>query len=145
MDNISNTVDRSEKYDCLSVANDGTGFVSLDVDTDDVVDGSKWAVSTANTNRIVYGDANLDLICDINDIFVALNTANWQQAPTGNAWAVADINNDGITDINDIFVMLNTANWQDQVVPPTGAGVPEPATMTLLALGGLALIRRRRR
>ena len=90
------------------------------------------------------GDVDRNDYTDFSDILVQLNTANWLLAPAtpGAGWSVGDVNNDNITDFSDILICLNTANWL-QGTPPTG--VPEPATMSLLALGALALLKRRRR
>jgi hypothetical protein len=53
-----------------------------------------------------------------------------------------DLNKDGLVNTIDFSVLL--ANWTGS--PSSGAGgmVPEPVTVSLLALGGLALLRRRR-
>jgi hypothetical protein len=53
-------------------------------------------------------------------------------------WADGDFDEDGDVDLDDLSALA--ANWQYGV---TGA-VPEPATMTLLAIGSLALLRRRK-
>ncbi len=50
-----------------------------------------------------------------------------------------DVDSDGDVDIFDFMDIQANWGWSD------GGGVPEPATMSLLALGGLALIRRRKR
>jgi len=56
---------------------------------------------------------------------------------------LADVNNDGIVDILDLNFVLST--WNNTTRPPssTGTSIPEPATLSLLALGGLAMLRRR--
>ena len=57
-------------------------------------------------------------------------------------WADADINNDGFVGIADLNIVLG--NW-NQGIPPAGGNVsiPEPASMAMLGLGGVALLRRR--
>jgi len=53
-----------------------------------------------------------------------------------------DINGDGFVGIDDLNVVLG--NWNQGVLPPAGnATIPEPATLSLLGLGGLAMLRRR--
>ena len=81
------------------------------------------------------GDVNLDKTVDINDVNVI--AGNWQNtsSPT---WAQGDLNGDDIVDINDINIIA--ANWQNTY---SAAAVPEPASL-LLALSGLALIRRKK-
>ena len=84
-----------------------------------------------------YADANLDRYTDFTDFQVLLD--HWQ-APGG--WGDGDFNGDGTVDFLDFQVLLDYWN-------PTGwsAGasqVPEPASLSLLLLGGLALLRRKK-
>ena len=51
-----------------------------------------------------------------------------------------DANNDGAVDVIDLGILAKNYDWTGA---PAGA-VPEPASMILLALGGLALLRRRK-
>jgi len=50
-----------------------------------------------------------------------------------------------LTDIDKIIVTLETSYAQDSSFGSIHSDVPEPATLSLLALGGLALLRRRRK
>jgi hypothetical protein len=84
-----------------------------------------------------YGDANLDRFTDFTDFQVLLD--HWQA--TG-GWAQGDFNGDGTVDFLDFQVLLdywNPGGWNGGT-----SQVPEPATLSLLALGGLALLRRRK-
>jgi fibronectin-binding autotransporter adhesin len=84
-----------------------------------------------------YGDANLDRFTDFTDFQVLLD--HWQ-APGG--WASGDFNGDGTVDFLDFQVLLdywNPGGWNGGT-----SQVPEPATLSLLALGGLALLRRKK-
>ena len=85
----------------------------------------------------LVGDANLDGV--VNDADLSLLLASWNQDRTGDpdgGWGNGEF--DGTAPVQDADLSLLLANW-------TGAGaVPEPATLTVLALGGLAVLRRRR-
>jgi hypothetical protein len=94
---------------------------------------------------VVPGDTNGDQIVDDADlaIFKAQFGGDWN----GVALEDPDYDNDGDVDIDD-FVVLR-ANFGTGVVPaplaPDFSATPEPATMSLLAIGGLLVVRRRRR
>jgi len=86
------------------------------------------------------GDANTNGFVDDDDLAILL--ANWEQdAGTITTWALGDFTADTNVDDDDLAVLL--ANWTGPP-PPGGAAAPEPATLSLLALGGLAVMRRRR-
>ena len=87
--------------------------------------------------EIIPGDANLSGVVDDDDLSLLL--ANWN---VGDEWGEGDLNASGNVDDDDLSLLL--ANW--------GAGsslapeaIPEPATLPLLAVGGLVMIRRRPR
>ncbi|HUU91178.1 MAG TPA: PEP-CTERM sorting domain-containing protein [Phycisphaerae bacterium] len=97
-----------------------------------------------------WGDANLDGILDSNDYDrVDTNFARVQQGTVpdgGFRWAVGDFDGDGAIDSNDYDLIDNA--FVNSAGGPVSSGAPvptpEPATLALLAIGALALLRRRR-
>jgi hypothetical protein len=91
----------------------------------------------------IDGDATGDLVVDEADMAVLLA----QFGSPHDMTLTADFNGDGYVDMAD-FVILR-ANW-GAGTPVPGASelpstTPEPATMTMLALGAMVALRRRRR
>jgi len=84
----------------------------------------------------LLGDVDLNDVVDGSDFNVLLS--NWG---TGDNWDKADFDADGTVDGADFNHILT--NWSAGGAPLM-ADVPEPATMTLLVIGGIALIRRKR-
>jgi hypothetical protein len=114
---------------------------------------STWALVLKNA---VFGVTEQDPGDTNNDGFVDdLDLANFQLAfGLAGADLIAegftfdpDFDNDGDADLDD-FVTLRQffgTNYNDAPAMPDLSQTPEPATMSLLALGALAILRRRRR
>ncbi len=88
-------------------------------------------------------DFNQDGIVDLLDLDVL--GANWQSSGATNA--TGDANGDTIVDLLDLDVL--GSQWQQsssfaEALAASGIAVPEPASMVLLAAGGLLISRRRR-
>jgi hypothetical protein len=125
----------------ILMANLGGNPATYDLTDDGVVDQDdvdEWVfniVPIGENVGTVYGDFNLDGEVNAGDL--ALLATNYGTVGDW-GWATGDGNGDGNVDAGDL-AMLAT-NYGTVVHT-----VPEPVTMSLLAVGGAALLRRRSR
>ena len=96
-------------------------------------DPSTYMVSLA-------GDATRDGAVDGLDISKLVNGFG-----VSDKWGDGDFNGDGVVDGLDISILVNQFGLSYASEPLSATVVPEPATMALLGLGGLAVLRRRRK
>jgi hypothetical protein len=104
-----------------------------------------------------YGDCNLDGAVDAADYAMfaigLANQANFGTSaydPNQSGWAYGDFNYDGVVDATDAAIMevgyegyLASLDTSAMLTVAPGV-VPEPGTIALMLLGGLALLKRRR-
>jgi len=107
--------------------------------------GKKWSFDYGTgvlsvVLSILPGDTNGDWVVDAAD-FITLKKNFGQSANSGPSYG--DFNNSGATDWNDLQILMGAMGGG------AGAGqsptVPEPATLGLLAMGAMAVARRRKK
>lgn len=101
--------------------------------------GGLFLVDTFTTPSLI-GDLTGDGLVGINDLDVLL--ANWgNSVGAGSAgYLSGDLSGDGLIGQSDLSILLNA--WGEGELPQNQ--VPEPGGAAMLAIGGLALLRRRR-
>ena len=123
-----------ERYDVRSDGLIDGGYVGdSDPDYNDSTDWTELIEVILDTKE---GDFDLDGDVDFDD-FGAL-AANYNKA---GGWADGDSDGDGDTDFDDFGALASNYNWSRG---GGGEPLPEPATLALLGLSSLAVIRRRK-
>jgi len=73
---------------------------------------------------------------------LAILAANF--GSNGQTLATGDITGDGLVNGQDLAILAANFGAGAAALPGQGSAVPEPTSLALLGLGGLALLRRRR-
>jgi hypothetical protein len=98
---------------------------------------SKIYLAELLIDRGLEADFNGDGVVDLTDLTIMGSNYGGE----GKYTYEGDADENGVVDLTDLTIM---GSQYGQADPPSGgSGVPEPATMALLAVGGAALLRRR--
>ena len=114
----------------------GSDSLQFDVSGDGVASQADVDYLLKNILHKAYGDVNLDGKVDFGDFQVLLD--HWLHSDAG--WTAGDFTGNGTVDFADFQRLLD--NWNP--VGISESPVPEPTTLSLLSLGALSLLRRRK-
>ncbi len=113
----------------------GSADVFGDLNDSGLVDGADVDLLVEGILATYYGDATLDGEVGISDLGVL--AGGWGQSFGSAAWEKGDFDGDGEVGVSDLGILAGT--WG------SGAGVPEPASLLLMAGAAVAGLAGRRR
>jgi len=108
-------------------------YFNIGLDSDGLI---LTAIKSPGASQPHPGDANNDGAVNVGDLGIL--AGNWGQSPR--TWAQGNFTTpDTVVDVGDLGVLAGNWGW----TAPPSLPAPEPASLMLLSLGGLALLRRR--
>ena len=120
--------------------NNAPGDVMYDLDGDGLVNEADLDIWVLDLYGTALTDFDLDYDTDVND----LNIWKANRFTSGKTMLDGDADFDSDVDVDDLIL------WKDNRFTshgPMGGGAaaPEPGTLSLLAIGGLAILRRKKK
>ena len=147
-------IDGTSTYN-FSVSGDGATFTSVQTITSDALWDPITQVGLCNSGPavvgfsqfddfqlsplVISGDANHNGIVDMADYQAWFNNYG-----TGTTFEQGNFKVNGVTDVADYMAWRNNYGSINLYASSGGAAAPEPITLALLGLGGLALLRRKK-
>jgi len=139
---FSGHVDADDIDLLLAEVRAGTNNGYYDLTGDGLVDGDDADEMIRDILDTEYGDMTLD--GKVNAADLSLLAASWLAAE-GIGWATGDLTGDGAVNAADLSLLAPNWLFDREAVGETaaaGAEIPEPATLSLFILAGIALVRR---
>jgi hypothetical protein len=140
--NLNGVLDLPDINDLTGQSASGTNNATYDLNSDALVNEADIGVWINDLFNSWVGDANLDGEFNSGDLVSVLASGTYE-ADVDSVWETGDFNGDGRTTSGDLVAALAGGGYEAGPRAAVAA-VPEPAGCTLLLLGGLMLIGRRR-
>jgi hypothetical protein len=141
--NDNGSLDGPDIDDLTAQSAGGTNPADYDLNADTLVNDADVNVWIKDLFNSWVGDADLNGVFDSSDLVAVLASGTYE-ADVASVWTTGDFNGDGRTNSTDLVAALADGGYELGPRAATAA-VPEPSGIALLALGGLWMIRRKRR
>jgi hypothetical protein len=126
-----------DSYELWSVGNnlDPVGWVSFD-DYDDTTEGMIELATALGVNAIGFGE----MTSPTSGLLIEFNSAGYAEFEPGESWGIGDPVSTPVPDPSDLSFYYTVPGVVDTKF--LGVVVPEPATLSLVALGGVGVLLR---